>query len=122
MFIESEHREIESEEPGIIQKLCDTLVVSKDQLDDKAYEHLNEDHCSPVVFKRLKIDMNFYAGSQETWQFHKNLVKFYTDQKDIFNTEAIQKIMLFKSEQSNYVLKFMTFLVTTNYIVFATMT
>jgi hypothetical protein len=67
MFIESEHRNIESEDPLTLQKLSDNLVVSKDQLDDKKHKHLTEDHCYPVVFKRLKIELNLVAGSQDSW-------------------------------------------------------
>ena len=50
-----------------------------------------EDDLLPVQFKTIMMDINLTPGSTESIEFHKVLSK--TDAKDIFTTEAIQKIL-----------------------------
>lgn len=115
---------IESETPVLDENRFDEVVVPKSKIKHKDHEHydLSEDHCYPVVFKRLKIDLNLYPGSEDSWEFHKNLCKFYDDQKEIFKTDAVQKILKYMYKQNNWVLKTMSALVTLQYILFAIMT
>ena len=50
-----------------------------------------EDDQVPVQFKTIMMYINLTPGSTESIEFHKVLGK--TDAKDIFTTEAIQKIL-----------------------------
>ena len=61
-----------------------------------------EDDLLPVQFKTIMMDINLTPGSTESIEFHKELGN--TDATDIFKTEAIQKILKYKWQQSKKVL------------------
>lgn len=70
---------IESETPILEEKRFEEIVLTKDKVKHNSHSDLDltDEHCYPVVVKRLKIDLNLKAGSNESWEFHKNLVNFY---------------------------------------------